>query len=382
MPFSLTLAPTPTETSDASLWAVPMAHAWESWSDARAFNGVATILQPQAIPLFGGLAPERLLSLFARPDPPESLELVQAIWRSSMGTNFDNAWRDLLAAGVVPNTAAAKSDAALRADLPSIKPPPAPSLTLLLRPDPQLWDGRYAENAWLQELPRPLTKLTWDNPLLISPAHARGMGLQNGDKVRLSVGDVSATAPVYIMPGQADDCVVALLGFGRTRVGEVGSDVGKDFFPFADETQAPTLLKVSGRVELATTEHHQAIYANSGVYARSGTLAEFLRNERFLTSQPPEGRGLYRWKPEGPAAWGMSIDLNACIGCSACVVACQAENNIPTVGKQEVSAPARNALAAHRPLLSRRAGKSAKSGFQPVLCMHCEHGVVRARLSR
>jgi MoCo/4Fe-4S cofactor protein with predicted Tat translocation signal len=369
--FSLTLATTPTETSDATLWAVPMAHAWESWSDARAYNGVATILQPQAVSLYGGMETERLLGLFAGPDPPKSFDLVQATWRPAVGTNFEDSWREALAAGVVPDTAEAKVDAKLRADLPSLTPPSAPGLTLLLRPDPQLWDGRYADNAWLQELPRPLTKLTWDNPLLISPGRASQMQLQNGDRIRLSVGDASTTTPVWIMPGQADDCVVALLGFGRTRIGEVGRDVGKDFFPFADQAQEPTLEKAPGRTELASTEHHHPLYDDSGVYARSGPLAEFLKDERFLASQPEEGQSFYRWKPEGPAAWGMSIDLNACIGCSACVVACQAENNIPVVGKSEVLCQ-REMHWLRIDRYYQGAPENPQISYQPVLCMHCE----------
>ncbi len=369
--FSLTLATLRTETADASLWAVPMTHDWESWSDARAYNGVATILQPQAVSLYGGLEAERLLGLLAQPDPPKSLDLVQATWRPAMGANFDNSWREALASGVVPDTAAAKIDAKLSAELPSLTPPPAPKVTLLLRPDPHLWDGRYAENAWLQELPRPLTKLTWDNPLLISPRRAQQMQLQNGDRVRLTVGDTSATTPIWIMPGQADDCLVALLGFGRRRVGEVGRSAGTDFFPFADHAQEPTLEKAAGRMELASTDHHHPIYDESGVYARNGPLAEFLKDERFLASPPDEEQTFYRWKPEGPAAWGMSVDLNACIGCSACVVACQAENNIPVVGKEEV--------LRQREMHWLRIDRYYQGGpeepqisFQPLLCMHCE----------
>jgi len=369
--FSLTLATTRTQTANASLWAAPMTHAWESWSDARAYNGVATILQPQALPLYGGLEAERLLGLFARPDPPASLDLVQATWRSTIGASFNDSWREALAAGVVPDTAATKIEAKLTADLPSVTPPQAPKLTLLLRPDPNLWDGRYAENAWLQELPRPLTKLTWDNPLLVSPRRAQQMRLQNGDKVRLTAGDANLTTPIWIMPGQADDCIVALLGFGRRDIGEAGRDAGTDFFPFTDHAQEPTLEKAPGRVELASTDHHHPIYDESGVYARSGSLAEFLKDERFLASRPEEEETFYRWRPEGPAAWGMSVDLNACIGCNACVVACQAENNIPTVGRDEV--------LRQREMHWLRIDRYYQGGaanpqisFQPMLCMHCE----------
>ena len=190
--FSLTLTAAPNETSNATVWGVPMAHSWEAWSDARAYDGIATILQPQALPLFQGTSAHRLLALFTDPAPASTLDIVQATWKGRMRGDFAQAWHDALANGVVPDTASTKANVSLRSDVGRLTPP-APSdhpLTILFRPDPHLWDGRYANNAWLQELPRPLTKLTWDNPLLISPEQARKLNLRNGDKVRLSIGDV------------------------------------------------------------------------------------------------------------------------------------------------------------------------------------------------
>jgi molybdopterin-containing oxidoreductase family iron-sulfur binding subunit len=196
------------------------------------------------------------------------------------------------------------------------------------------------------------------------------MDLHNGDMARLTIGDASADAPVWIMPGQADDCVVALLGYGR-RIGEVGRDVGVDFFRLTGRAQGPTLQKVAGHAELAATDHHQLIYDASGRYARNGTLADFLQNEHFLAPPSEKGSFLYRSKPEGPAAWGMSIDLNACIGCNACVLACQAENNIPVVGKEQVQ----REREMHWLRIDRYYEGSSKAPrviFQPTLCMHCE----------
>jgi molybdopterin-containing oxidoreductase family iron-sulfur binding subunit len=370
--FSMTLTAASNETSEATVWGVPMAHAWETWSDARAYDGTTTILQPQALPLYQGISAHMMLALFTDPAPASTLDIVQATWKTPMGTDFVQAWHDALADGVVPNTASAKANVTLRSDAEFQRPPAPPDhpLTVLFRPDPHLWDGRYANNAWLQELPRPLTKLTWDNPLLISPEQARKSNLRNGDKVRLSVGDASSTVPVWIMPGQAADCVVALLGFGRRHVGGVGSGAGFDFYPLAGRSDLPSLEKVAGHMELASTDHHNLIFDAAGDIVKHGTLAAYGKDPHFLASGAQQPH-LYRWKPEGPAAWAMSVDLNACIGCNACVVACQAENNIPVVGKPQVI----REREMHWLRIDRyyEGGPDAPdSYFQPMLCMHCE----------
>ncbi len=370
--FSLTLSPTPNETSDETVWGIPMTHAWESWSDARAYDGVATILQPQALPLYDGIGIHTMLALFAGSTPASPLETVQTTWNSAMAKDFAGTWREALANGVISNTASPKVDARLRSDATRLTPPEPPNhpLTILFRPDPYIWDGRYANNPWLQELPRPLTKLTWDNPLLISPALAKQSNLQNMDIVRISAGDEQLEAPVWIMPGQAPDCVVALLGFGGKHVGAVGSGAGFDFYPLRGSAYAPSLKKAAGRFELACTEHHNLIFSEPNEIVSHGTLADYLENPKFLAASKSQS-ALYRWKPEGPAAWAMSIDLNACIGCNACVVACQAENNIPVVGKQQVI----HEREMHWLRIDRYyAGtpEAPESYFQPVLCMHCE----------
>jgi molybdopterin-containing oxidoreductase family iron-sulfur binding subunit len=370
--FSLTLTVLPNETSQATTWAVPMAHPWETWSDGRAFDGTATILQPQALPLYDPVSIHTMLALFTEPAPAAALDAVQATWKTRMGEDFEQGWRHALASGVVPGTANSKSDVTLRPDA-GRQTPPEPAnhpLTILFRPDPHLWDGRYANNAWLQELPRPLTKLTWDNPLLVAPERAEQLKLRNGDMICLSVGDASVTAPAWIMPGQAADCVVALLGFGEQHAGTVGSGAGFDFYPLAGRAGAPSLQKVSGHVVLACTDHHNLIFDETREYVRHATLAEYNKNPQALATGKPEPH-LYRWKPKGPAAWAMSVDLNACIGCNACVVACQAENNIPVVGKEEVI----REREMHWLRIDRYYEGSPidpDSYFQPVLCMHCE----------
>ena len=370
--FSLALTPVPNETSDAAVWAVPMAHAWESWSDARAFDGTASILQPQALPLYDGIDVHSAVALFMEAEPADALDIVQSTWKGRMKGDFAQAWHDALANGLVPNSASSKANVSLLADAAGQQPPTPPDhpLTILFRPDPALWDGRYANNAWLQELPRPLTKLTWDNPLLIAPAKARQLKLRNGDAVRLSVGRAVMTVPIWIVPGQAPDCIVALLGSGRRHVGTVGDNAGFEFYPLTSRNDPPSLEKVAGSVDLACTDHHNLIFDMAGDIVRHGSLSRYAQEPRYLAGSERKPH-LYRWKPEGPAAWAMSVDLNACIGCNACVVACQAENNIPVVGKQQV--------IHEREMQWLRIDRyyegnpdAPTSYFQPMLCMHCE----------
>jgi molybdopterin-containing oxidoreductase family iron-sulfur binding subunit len=305
------------------------------------------------------------------PSPPSAENLVQATWKSQKD-GFAQAWHDALANGVVPGSVSPKATASLRSDAGNQTPPAPPDhpLTILFRPDPSLWDGRYANNPWLQELPRPLTKLTWDNPLLISPKKARQLKLRHGDMVRIAVGKAVMTIPVWIVPGQAPQCVVALLGFGRRHVGAVGANTGFDFYPLTGRTDLPLLEKAGGAEELASTDHHNLIFDMAGDIVRHGTLDAFRKEPHFLGASEQEPH-LYRWNPEGPAAWAMSVDLNACIGCNACVVACQAENNIPVVGKNQV--------IREREMQWLRIDRYYEGDpdapaiyFQPMLCMHCE----------
>jgi MoCo/4Fe-4S cofactor protein with predicted Tat translocation signal len=444
--FSIALSPAPDETFSAATWAVPMTHAWENWGDARAYDGTATILQPQALPLYGGFSPQQMLALFddsiaaetLSDGLPDTLQIVQMTWQKRFDTDFASRWHDALADGVVSHTAANSANPALRSDAltqlasgarasdatasitaanttgsvagtnalraapdsPADRMPPAntaapdagttgvappdsaaasagpasPALTLLFRPDPHIWDGRFANNAWLQELPRPLTKLTWDNPLLISPALAHKSNLRNGDEVRLTIDDTSVVAPIWILPGQAVDCVVAPLGFGRRHAGTVAEGVGFNFYPLVGLQGTPTLEKTGHHARLASTDHHNLIFNAAGDLIRRGTLAAYRKDPNFLRPQPrseTHGAELYRWQPEGPAAWAMSIDLNACIGCNACAVACQSENNIPVVGKEQVI----HEREMHWLRIDRYwEGKpdEPRTTFQPILCMHCE----------
>ncbi len=371
--FSMTLARAADETARATTWFVPMTHAWEDWSDARAFDGSASVMQPQALPLYGGTSPHELLALFADARPVTAQEAVRATWDAVWGKRSAEAWHEALASGVVADSASRPIDAALRPEAAraAIPAKPAAKLTVLFRPDPHVWDGRFANNPWLLEMPRPFTKLTWDNPLLIAPALARELGLANGDRVELAIGPARLAVPVWVQPGQAADCVVAPLGFGR-RVGGDAADEsnGFDFYPLIGWPGVAELRKLRGNDRLASTEHHGVLFEDPSPHVRHGTLDQFHQQPDFLQGDASNPH-LYRRIPPGPAAWGMSIDLNSCIGCNACVVACQAENNVPVVGKAEVL----REREMHWLRIDRYyegTPDAPDSFFQPMLCMQCE----------
>ncbi|GBQ87918.1 Fe-S-cluster-containing hydrogenase components 1 [Gluconacetobacter johannae DSM 13595] len=373
VPLSVALADRPHETAQAARWHVPLAHGFEDWGDARADDGTATILQPQAMPLYGGMSAVTVLRACAGDAARSAREQVRQTWRERLASEAD--WRAALAAGVVPGTAAPRLDAAIATVLPPVSPAGSAALTLLLRPDPHLWDGREANNPWLQELPRPLSKTVWGNPLLIPPELARSQGLRNGDEVALSVGAHRVALPVWVQLGQASGCVVGLLGSGRRHAGATGDGVGTDLYPLRDAA-GPVRIVATGRtVAVACTEHHATLVADApSDIVRHGTLARFRQDAGFLgkmQDHPVPAAALYRRDPGAPVAWGMSIDLNACIGCNACMTACQAENNVPVVGRDEVLRQ-REMHWLRIDRIYEGTQSAPDTFFQPMLCMHCE----------
>ncbi|HTQ35772.1 MAG TPA: 4Fe-4S dicluster domain-containing protein [Steroidobacteraceae bacterium] len=369
------------ETARLCHWHLPAAHELESWSDARAFDGTACIQQPLIAPLYGGYAVHEVLALLSGEHDATAHGLVQATWRETFGNDFETSWQQALQAGVIAGSASSAVKVALRAAAPAVArtvPRDAHDLELNFRPDPCIWDGRYADIPWLQELPRPLTQLTWDNAALLAPELAVEFDLHNEDVVELWVADRRIEAPVWIVNGHAPRAVTLYLGFGRRHAGDVGSGRGVD--PYALRTSgAPWFtaglgLRSTGtRVPLATVQHHHRMEEREPV--RSGTLSRFLAQPDFAReaadrAPPPT---LYPDFPYEGHAWGMTIDLAACIGCNACTIACQAENNIPTVGKDEVL----RGREMHWIRVDRYEAAPQETGphtdFQPVPCMQCEH---------
>jgi molybdopterin-containing oxidoreductase family iron-sulfur binding subunit len=311
-----------------------------------------------------------------------SHDVVREYWKNSIvSDDFDTLWARALHDGWLPDTASKPKPVQMTPGfaerLQSAREVKAEgeAIELVLRPDPTVWDGRYANNAWLQELPKPLTRLTWDNALLLSPATAERLGVQSEDLVEI-VGTVrTLSAPAWILPGHSDGCATLHLGYGRRRAGNVGSAIGFDAFGLLPSEGVSRTLGVrihpgTGSHSLACTQSHQTMEGRD--LARTTTLERFLAP---AVSEPAPEEPLASLNPpplKGPHAWGMVIDLSTCTGCSACVVACQAENNIPVVGKEEV----RHGREMHWIRIDRYfewKSPSPEVRHQPVPCMHCEN---------
>jgi molybdopterin-containing oxidoreductase family iron-sulfur binding subunit len=369
------------ETSSGCHWHVPEAHVLESWGESRAFDGTTTIQQPLIAALYGGKTSYELLAVLLGQPGRSGLDVLREYWKKhAPDGDFETFWRTALHNGLIADSAAKPKAVSLK--LPSQLPPPpmpgAGELELIFRPDPTVWDGRFANNGWLQELPKPLTKLTWDNAALLSKATADRLGLSNEEMVELNYHGRKLFMPVWLAPGHADDSVTIHLGYGRTRAGRVGSHLG--FSAYALRTSdAPWfgaglgLHETGQRYPLATTQHHFNMEGRNlvrlGPNGPTEEEKEHIARDKTLF-EVPEPQRLREVDKEGNS-WGMVINLNTCIGCNACVAACQAENNIPIVGKEQVLAN----REMHWIRIDRYYDGSEanpKSFHQPVLCMHCE----------
>ena len=259
-----------------------------------------------------------------------------------MPTASDREWRGWLHDGIVPGTAFAPKTVALQAGFAGGAAAAGSGIEVVFRPDPTVYDGRFANNAWLQELPKPLTKLTWDNAALIGPGTADRLGLSDGDVVELKQGNASIQVPVWRAPGHAPDTITLHAGYGRKKAGRVGTGIGFDVNPLRGSASPDILTGVQlastgDSYELACTQDHWSLEGRNLV--RVATATEFRSNPKFaeqMEHMPTAGITMYQDFKYTGYAWGMSIDQNVCTGCSACVVACQAENNIPVVGKSQV----------------------------------------------
>ena len=372
------------ETARHCHWHVPEAHYLESWGDVRAYDGTVTIVQPLIAPLYAGKTASEVLAALLESPERRAYDVVRATWRGARRDegDFETFWQRAVHDGVVPGTAAAPKAVRLAAGALATTPP-APAgdpggVEVVFRPDPYVLDGRYANNGWLQELPRPITKLVWDNAALVAPATAERLGLSNGDVVELAHDGRRLSTPVWIAPGHAADSVTLHYGWGRSRAGRVADAVGVDVFAFRTAA-APAILtgvrvtRTGAHHALATTQDHQTMEGRPIV--RTATLEEYRRDPHFAQHAehvPAHDETLYPNFEYTGHAWGMTVDVGACIGCNACVAACVAENNISVVGKTEV-------LRGHEMHWIRidryYTGEldAPETVHQPVLCMHCEN---------
>ncbi|MDN5872291.1 MAG: 4Fe-4S dicluster domain-containing protein, partial [Nitrococcus sp.] len=369
------------ETARHSLWHVPAAHPMETWGDARAYQGTVTLIQPLLRPMNGGRTALQMLAALAEGIDHDPAELLVDYWRERhRGGDFGSFWRRSLHDGMVPGTESLPVKVEPRPGWQQRLAQPAagePELVLQLRPDPAIWDGRYANNGWLQELPRPLTKMTWGNVLLVSPVLAEARDLTNGEVMRVAAGEHYLDVPVYVLPGQPEGAVSLHLGYGRSTAGRVAEGIGRNAYELRSSTTpwaVPVTLTKRDFVErLPITQQHQAIMGRDLV--RVADLAHY-RKDPLFAHKPEPDVSLYPepWPAPRKAKheWGMAVDLSACIGCNACVVACQAENNIPIVGPEEVA----RGHEMHWLRIDRYFDgplDGPRLVFQPVPCMHCEN---------
>ncbi|HXI26019.1 MAG TPA: TAT-variant-translocated molybdopterin oxidoreductase, partial [Pyrinomonadaceae bacterium] len=470
------------ETSEICHWHINAAHYLESWGDACAYDGTAMIVQPLIQPLYEGKTAYEVLALFSDNYDQKPYDIVRNFWSryrtasgseriqgaTANGTNalasagnaggtpatrpqdagaptsgaaaavptpasagdFESWWRKCLHDGFIPNTAlpsktvSAKDYLANSLQNSSGSQPPASGYEVIFRPDPSIYDGRFANNGWLQELPKPLTKITWDNVALVSPNTAKKMGClpqnheegQHGreaytDTINLRLRDKTIAqpddktkpqpVPVWVLPGQPDDVITVHLGYGRAKAGRVGTQYVTDpdgplpsggfnayDIRYSDSPwlgSGASVTKTGERYVIASTQAHFLMTDPTGVkrdVLRESTVDEYLREkERWLDErkhQERENRELslypdFDYKDQGNGyAWGMSIDLNSCVGCNACMIACQAENNIPVVGKEQVTRSREMHWIRIDAYYKGDENKAEGPFFQPVPCMHCE----------
>jgi molybdopterin-containing oxidoreductase family iron-sulfur binding subunit len=419
VPFTFHAATFFDETGEKCTWHVPLAHELEAWGDARALDGTVAVRQPLIAPLYGGRSEIELLALIAGSTERKGYDAVRTAARGALfdarglsgcggfdeaGTaechdsagnpvvvhslEIDRHWSRALATGVAERPRAPMAPQSLRheAVFTAVGKPPAAarpgpgSLEVTFAPCPKMFDGRHANNTWLQETPDPITKLVWDNAAIFSPATAKELGVAEGDVVTITVGPRSARAAVWIVPGQADHSISLTLGWGRKKAGRIGDGRGFDFYPL--RTSDALGFAVGAHVAKAAEEPYffartqGSDSAEGRPIALETTLADYRQRPNFAELDSPPPRALPLWSQRDYSKghqWGMSVDLNACTGCSACVVACMAENNVPVVGKREVwRGRSMFWLRIDRYYVERAGADDALVVHEPLMCVHCE----------
>ena len=387
------------ETSGYVEWHIPEAHFLECWGDVQTPDGVLSIVQPQIEPLFGGKSKAEVLAAVSTGDDRSGYDLVRETWQSILtGTDFNRQWRRILHDGVYDGSKVKPSRVEIRsqklATVLDRKPFPTDSATLnsmeiVYQVSNSVYDGRFANNGWLQELPDPVTKLTWDNAIVMSRRTAQELGVKNEDLVTLQHRGRTLQLPVWILPGHADYSISVELGYGREAVGRIGNGVGGNVYTLR-RSNAPGFdigvsIQSTGKNYLlaCTQDHHgldveklarESIRDRLPIIVREATLEEYRENGEFvheIVEPPPKVSMWKEIKYDERPQWGMTIDLNVCTGCNACTIACQSENNIPVVGKEEV----RLGREMHWMRLDRYYSgdpDDPEMVHQPVSCQQCE----------
>ena len=393
------------ETGQLSHWHLPAAHYLEFWSDARAYDGTVSIVQPMIDPLYGGHTAHHVFQALLNDPLVSPYDAVRETQKANIKGDFESGWRKALHDGWIADTAYAKgsatgSGAKSGGNVPT--PTPKDSLEIIFRPDPNIYDGRWNNVGWLQEMPKPVTSLSWDNAAIVSGATLTAKGWEEDDIVEITVGNGRVKAPVIVAPGHPDNSVTVYLGYGREFSGRVGSGQGFNAYQIRN-TWAPfyatgSIRKVDGKWGTAITKSHyqdqrgstfgQQGQGNNSLEAdealgprgiiRYATLEEFKANPNFAhegegRDTPSRDTSLFpNWAYNEANAWALSIDMNSCTGCNACIVSCYAENNIAVVGKQQVRI-GRNMQWLRIDTYFEGDLAAPRAHFQPMACQHCEN---------
>lgn len=389
------------ETGGMCEWHLPDTHYLESWGDAMAYDGTLSIQQPLIQPLFEGKSACEVVAAL-RNAPAASDELVKGHYSQGDEKAFEKEWRRWLNKGVVEGKKAPLINVTPTGSIPAPSPKPSGN-EIIFQLDPTVYDGRFANNGWLQELPKPITKITWDNVVHMSPATAKALGgLSDEDAIELTYNGQTVKAAAWVLPGHPDNSFTVHLGYGRTRGGTVcegladenfGGEVKREPWGFnayamrsskaMDIGFGATVKGVGGFVSIATTQIHHTMKGYDIV--RSGDLDKYnedpsLKPEDAESREELEKQNLYPdqiFSYNGPQ-WGMTIDLNTCIGCNSCVTACQSENNIPVVGKLQVKKSRElHWIRIDRYYVAEENAdennlKNPQTVFQPMMCVNCE----------
>lgn len=380
------------ETAALCTWHAPQAHYLESWGDAKSFDGTVSLQQPLILPLYGGKTVYEILGAMSHQQPiQDDYEIVHEYWRKkNQWTDFEKEWRRAVCDGFIANTSSKEKKVSLNTE--AILKAAAngktegtnseTNLELVFRPDPSVWDGRFANNGWLQECPKPVGKLTWDNAVIVSPALAQRNRLANNDVVELEMNGRKLRGPIWIQPGQAENSVTLHLGYGRRKIGRVGTGVGFNVNSLrTSETfwrgSGLKITKLNEQYLLVATQTHHNLQSPARQVYREANLDEFRSDPQVIKTSiesPPNAETLYdtrEYKYDG-YKWAMSIDLTTCIGCNACLMACNAENNIPVVGKDEIHR-SREMHWIRIDTYYQGSLDQPELSHMPVPCMHCEH---------
>jgi molybdopterin-containing oxidoreductase family iron-sulfur binding subunit len=417
------------ETGKTADWHINAAHYLESWSDARAYDGSITIIQPLIAPLYGGKTAHDVIQSMLDNPAASNFDVVRGNWfqggASSPGLDSpastpdsvamagaltgdgDENFRRALHNGLIPSTAFQPKT--VKAGASNITPTPSQpgAIEVIFRPDPSVYDGRYANIGWLQELPKPVTNIAWDNAALMSHATATKQNLAEGDVILIEANGFKVKMPVFIVPGHADDSITLYLGHGRTDAGRVGLGIGVDAYALRTSyaplyIPAVKITKTSESYDVCSTKSHYTetrganathglAMADAGVghnslegnealtrgIVRYATLEEFQKSPGFAhegvwPEDPDPTTTMFSNYRYDKNAWGLAIDQNSCVGCNACVVSCYAENNIAVVGRHQVKT-GRDMQWLRIDTYFEGDLEAPRAHFQPMMCQHCEN---------